>query len=116
MLGVPVADARVLMDPILDAFGVPATVTRPAPDATPVQTTAIWLAPLLEEQLPAGSDLQRREPRRVLAVMRSATLQSLKRQSLIRAPEVQDGPALLWRVDAILHVEYDQWRVAIVAA
>lgn len=110
------ADARVPLALALDAFGLPVTVTRPAPDASPVTTTGVWLAPLLDESLPAGTDLQRREPRRVMAVSRTSELASMKRNSLISAPEELGGTAVLWRVDSLDRVEHDHWRVVLVAA
>lgn len=110
------ADARVPLGLAIDAFGVPVTVTRPDPDTSPVTTTGVWLAPLLDEGLPAGSDLQRREPRRVMAIARTSVLTSMKRNTLISAPEQLDGPTILWRVDSLDRVEFDHWRVVLVVA
>jgi len=110
------ADARVPLALALDAFGLPITVTRSVPGASPVATTGAWLAPLLDEALPAGTDLQRREPRRVMAVSRTSELASLPRNSLVSAPEELGGPAVLWRVDSLYRAEYDHWRVVLVAA
>lgn len=110
------ADARVPLDLAFDAFGLPVTVTRPAPDTSPVATTGVWLAPLLDERLPAGSDLQRREPRRVMAIARTSVLTSMKRNTLVSAPEELGGPDVLWRVDSLDRVEFDHWRVVLVVA
>lgn len=105
------SDYRVPMDPILDAFGVPATVTRPAPDATPVVTTGIWLQPLTETEV--GRDFQRREPRRVLVLARSAVAPPLPIGTLIVAPEVLNGTRYTWRVEGFDEVESDDWRVIV---
>ena len=58
--------------------GVPATVTRPAPDDTAIATRVIWVTPLTEE---VGFDLQRAEPRRI------ASLQGSKPTRLVLALE-----------------------------
>ena len=59
-----------------DAHGVPATVTRPFPDVTPIVTRGIWMTPGLSrpftEAFPRDFALQRREPERVMALQRSA--------------------------------------------
>jgi hypothetical protein len=60
-------DARADFEPLLEAFGVPATVTRPAPDDTPIETTGIWLEPQFLDE-PGGSPFARREAIRVFAV------------------------------------------------
>lgn len=108
-------DARVLMDPILAAFGLPATVTRPAPDHAPVSTTAVWVSPRLEEQLPAGQDMQRGEPRRVLCLPRSA-LSKVPKNTRIVAAEESGGPSKTWRVEGPDRVEHDHWRLLVVEA
>lgn len=95
-------------------LGVPATVTRPFPDETPVTTTAVWLPPPPEEAQPVGTDFRRREPRRLLALPRDAALPSMPRGTVISAPEDPDGAAQLWRVDELALTQYDQWRVLVV--
>lgn len=110
------ADARVPMDLALDAFGVPATVRRAPPNETPLPTTGFWIRPLHEEQLPVGSDLQQREPRRVFVMKKTAAFASLKRGDLIDAPEELDGPVVRWRVDGFDQVDSDCWRPIVVFA
>lgn len=103
------SDFRVPLDPILDAFGVPAIVIRPAPDQAPITTTGVWTRPLFDE-VRVGQDFSKREPRRVLALPRSEVPAPLPRNTLIEAPEVKDGPVRTWRVDSFDQVETDEWR------
>lgn len=95
------------------AHGVAATVTRPAPDGTPVSTTGLWLTTPLEELRPHGLDFQRREPRRVMALPRR-TFDSVPRGSLVSAPERLDGTPTDWRVDGIDQQDADYIRVILV--
>jgi hypothetical protein len=110
-----VSDLRVPLEPLLSAFGVPATVTRPVPDDAPITTTGIWLQPL-EETRPVGADFQRRDPRKVLALPRSA-VPTLPRATLIDAPEELGGAVKTWRVDGFERAtESDLWRATVVMA
>lgn len=108
------SDARVPLDPILDAFGVPATVTRPAPDDDPVATTALWPGRWpLEERHPFGTDLQRRDPRRVLGLPK-ADVPHLPKGTLVVAPEEAGGPTRTWMVDNYeQHQPADLWLVLV---
>ena len=94
-------------------LGVPATVTGPAPDDTPVVTTGIWTTAPLTESAPFGMDLQRRDPRRVLALPRR-TLATVLRGAVIVAPETPDGADLTWVVDGIDKIDGDTIRVVVV--
>jgi hypothetical protein len=82
-------DARVAFEPLLDAFGVPATVTRPAPDNDPIETVGIWLLPHNMDE-PIASGFQRREPVRVFALSKDA-VPTLPRNTRIEAPERAGG-------------------------
>ncbi len=95
-------------------FGVPATVTRPAPDNAPVETTAVWLPDPLDETRPAGTDFQRREPRKVLALRRDAPLPTMPRGTIVAAPEISGGAVKNWRVDELDRTLSDEWRVIVV--
>ena len=98
----------------LAAHGVPATVTRPSPDNAPVALTGIWLTPIAEEQLPAGRDYPRADPRRIFAIPKSA-LTGVPRQTFIDVAE--PGQALRkWRVDGYERADADHWRVVLVPA
>ena len=99
----------------LGAHGVPATVTRPAPDDTPVVTTGIWITTPLEDPQPYGMDFQRAEPRRVMALPRSA-LASLPRETVIVAADTIGGATKTWRVDSLDRTDADVVRVILVAA
>lgn len=103
------SDFRVPLDPILEAFGVPVTVIRPAPDQTPITTTGVWLSPRFDEER-VGSDFTKREPRRVMALPRSDIPPPLPRQTLILASEVSGGTIRTWRVDGFDEVQSDEWR------
>lgn len=106
------ADHRVPVAPLLAAFGVAATVTRPAPDNTPIATTAIWLG-AEEDSQPYGTDFTRREPRRLLTLSRAA-LPTLLRGSLVEAPEVAGGTVQRWRVDGLAQPVDPEWWYALV--
>lgn len=108
-------DARVPFSSLLRAFGLPATVTRPAPDDAPISTSIIWLSPLAEDQ-PYGVDFSRRDPRKVLAVPRSAVV-SMPRGTQISAAETPGSEVRSWRVDELLRpADVDHWRVAVTPA
>lgn len=82
----------------LRAHGVPVTVTRPAPDNTPVETTGIWLAPLNDDR-PVGGDFSRRDPRRLMALPITSALPSAPRGTVIAAREIGATVTANWRVD-----------------
>lgn len=94
-------------------LGVAATVTRPAPDDTPVVTTGIWTTAPLDEARPFGVDFQRRDPRRVLALPRR-TLATVPRGTTISAPEMPGGTAQTWVVDGLDTIDADTIRVVVV--
>lgn len=106
------ADARVPMDVVLEAFGVPAVVTRPAPDNTPISTTVAWLPPLTED-VPAGVEFGRREAIRVLAIDKG-DVATVPRGTTIVAPLELDGDDVTWRVEAVVRVEDDCVRVIVI--
>lgn len=93
------------------AHGVAATVTRPAPDSTPISTTGIWAqtAPL-EDAQPYGTMLQRRDPRRVMAIPR-ADVPTMPIGTTVVAPETIGGTNKTWRVESLERTEGDHWRV-----
>ncbi len=106
------ADARVALDPILAAFGVPATVTRPAPDDTPIETTGIWITPLTLE-VPTGGEFQAAERQYVMALPR-ADVPTVPRGTIVDAPETLGQADARWRADGVERAEYDHHRVRLV--
>lgn len=102
-------DARVPVDVLLEAFGVPATVTRPVPDDTPIITTGIWDANGLTDDVPSGQALTRREERRVMALARSEVPTVPKGTQIVAPPTLGDADQT-WRVDGMIRVDRDlQW-------
>jgi hypothetical protein len=94
------------------AHGVDAIVTRPFPDATPITTRAIWVTPQTEDAL-NGTELQRREPRRVMA-LRKDEVPTVPRGTVIIAPPQGGESDARWRIDGIDRVEADHVRVIVV--
>jgi len=95
------------------AHGVAATVTRPAPDNAPIVTRGVWITIPLEEPRPYGSDFQRREPRRVLALPK-ADVATLPRGSIIVALDRVGGTIKVWRVDGLdPQIVPEQWRAIV---
>lgn len=80
-----------------DIHGVPATITRPAPDETPIVTTGVWTEPLAENQ-PFGTDIRRFDPRLVFMV-RTSAVPDAKKGTLIEAPPRGGGAVQTWIVD-----------------
>lgn len=105
-------DARVPVDVLLDAFGVPATVTRPVPDDTPIETTVVWQTPLTGDA-PSGQEFRRHEPGRILAVDR-AVVPTLPKGTQIVAPLRLGDADVTWRVDATERTDEDLHVVVVV--
>jgi hypothetical protein len=93
-------------------MGVPAVVTRPEPDDTPIETSLIWVASTTIAD-PSGAAFQRREAIRTAAVRRSAVA-TLPRGTRIVAPELQGGVARTWKVEHPDVLEADLIRVVVV--
>lgn len=119
------ADFRVPISVSLDAFGVPATVTRPAPDHAPIATRGFWLSPRRDVD-PFGSSRPKVAPRRVLVLPRTdVTLRdgslapavpSLPSGTRIAAPLQLGGAALAWRFDGLdEEADVDEWRAIVKA-
>lgn len=82
-------DLRPNVSAELEAFGVPATITRKAGGT--VTTTGIWLEPQAES-LPVGHTIADADPMRVFAVPRSEVL-TMSRGDTVAAAEVLGRPA-----------------------
>lgn len=100
------------MDPIFSAFGVPATVTRPAPDDTPIETTVIWSPPDTVES-PGGAVFQRADQRRVLTVRRDE-VPTVPRGTQVVAAERDGDDIQHWRVDGPMRADADLIQVIVV--
>lgn len=118
-------DLRPALDPAMAAFGVPAVITRPAPNDTPVTTTGIWMSTLPganfssgtdNERRPFGTDFQKFDPRRVISVPRTAALPNVPRGSTVLAAEMAGAAATVWKVDGYEHAEADHFRLFVVTA
>lgn len=93
--------------------GLDATVTRPYPDDTAIATRAIWLLPLTEDAVD-GSELQRKEPRRLLALRRDE-VPTVPRGTIVDVPEWGSDVGARWRVDGVDRIDPDHTRVVVVA-
>jgi len=105
-------DLRVPLAPILEAFGLPAIVTRPAPDDTPIETTGVWVA-FTDDEAPTGLAIRRNELRRILVLPRS-DVPTVPHGTTIAAAEVQGGEVFDWRADGTDRVDEDSIRVIVV--
>lgn len=106
-------DARVTVDPIFAAFGVPATVTKG--DADPIETTVVWvpeggMSNRWDVQDASKLEILRARPRRG-AAFRQDEVDALPVGTLIEAAEYLGGPVQRWRVDELNHIEQDLIRV-----
>lgn len=104
----------LVLDINLTTHGVPATVTRPFPDDTPIVTRGIWLT-WDTDAPPTGTEFQRREPRKVLA-LRRLDVPTVPRGTVILAPQKGGDTVQAWRVDGTETVFADHVRVIVVAA
>lgn len=96
---------------LVTVMGVPAVITRPVPDDQSVETTVVWQDHPTDESRPFGAEISRREPRRTLAVPRSA-LSSLPKGSVIVAAERFGGTTKTWVVDGLdTALDPDAFRV-----
>lgn len=94
------------------AHGVPATVTRPSPDNTPIDTRVIWLTNVTDG-VPANLELQRRDPHRVMVLSR-AEVPTVPRGTYVMAPEKAGDATERWRVDGTERVDADVVHVTVV--
>jgi hypothetical protein len=106
------SDLRPEMGTFFDRFGVPVTVTRPAPDDTPIETTGIFVE-VAEMDVPSGLAFQRKEPQRLLALMRTE-VPTVPRGTAVLAPELLGGEVLRWRIDGLERADADHHRVYLI--
>jgi hypothetical protein len=100
----------------LSVHGVPATVTRPAPDDEPIETRGIWISPGTES-VPVGSGFSRKEQQLVLALPRTAfaDVSKLPRGTRIVAvgPDTSAGERT-WQIDGFDGLERDHVRAIVI--
>ncbi len=105
------SDLRPPLGAALAAFGLPATVTLPGEE--PVDTTAIWLGPVLVEV--EGVLVQTSGPQAVLALPRT-DVPTVPRGTLIEAAEIDGGPVRSWSVEAVHAMTVDEVRLIVIPA
>jgi hypothetical protein len=96
-----------------EVHGIDATVTRPAPDDTPIDTRIIWLT--VDTADVPGGPVTRREGLRGMALRRDEA-PTVPRGTEILAPANFGGDPVGWRVDSTLMVFVDHVRVGVLRA
>lgn len=97
-----------------DVLGVDATVTRPWPDDTAIETKIVWVTPgPFLQSMPSEFDLQRKDRRRILA-LRVSDVPTVPRGTRIEVAERHGDDALVWRADGIEYADADHRRVVVV--
>ena len=94
----------------MDMHGVPATVTPPG--EADITTRVIWLSPVVDDN-PAGRELDRREPRRMMAISRT-DVENVPRGTVIAAPEKHGGDSRNWQIDSTESTEPDHFKVIVI--
>lgn len=95
-----------------DHLSVPATVRRPEPDDTPIETEVIWLTDDVSA-IPPGQEFNRRDRRRVLA-LKVADVPTVPYGTRITAALNTDGADDQgWIVDGIDRYEAEHVRVVV---
>lgn len=90
----------------LAAFGVPATVTRPHPDDTPITATLVWMSPEAAGVPASDAPLTRVDPKR-FAALSYAQVPTVPRKTTILAPDTLSGALRAWLVDGTTRVAVD---------
>lgn len=105
------------LDIQFDVLGVPATVTRPWPDDTAIETRGIWVTPGLTrpflEAVPSEFDIQRRDRHRVIA-LKVSDVPTVPKGTRIEMAERDGDDPLTWRVDGTEYADADHRRVVVV--
>jgi hypothetical protein len=103
----------------LDFHGFPVTVTRPAPNDTPIATRGLWLRPLAEAQ-PYGTDWRNAQPRRILVLPKTtlgtgvAAVPTCPRGTTIAAPVKLGDANVNWVAEGDPQpAENDCWYVTV---
>lgn len=104
------------VDANFGVHGVPATVTRPAPENTPVSCTVILRTVQLQERRPFGGDFQKREGRRVMSFQKADFATSLPRGTTVAAPERKGEADKSWVIDSLDRVDPYCWHMVVTLA
>lgn len=92
-------------------LGVPATLTTPS--GAPITTKVTWGREFAEEQ-PSGREMERREPKRVMAIRRSV-VEEIPRGTLINAVGPLGEAATDWQVEGLDRVTRGHFHVIVSA-
>lgn len=103
---------RLATDLAYDAHAVAAVLYLPD-GSPPIKAEGNWLQSI-EDEPPTGREYNTREPRRIMALKRSAVPTQLPRGTIIDAPELIDGTPRRWQVDSFEFVEPHDIRVTLV--
>lgn len=101
------------LDIQFDVLGVSATVTRPLPDDTPIETRGIWVGPGSAGSVPVEFDVRRNDRRRVIA-LKVSEVPTVPKGTRIVMAERSGGAVLTWRVDGTEYADADHRRVIVV--
>jgi hypothetical protein len=105
-------DLRPSFAAAASALGVPAVVTRPYPDDTPIETTGIWI-PAIPTDVPFGMELQRQEPKAQMALP-LADVPTLPSGSKVTAVDILGGTEKQWITDGEVIRHADEVRVYLI--
>jgi hypothetical protein len=94
-------------------LSVPITVTRPAPNDTPVASVGVWLLDMIPS--PEEAVFQKREVRRDMAISRT-DVDVIEKGTTVNAPPRDGGVAVNWTVDSVVAIEANATRVSLVPA
>lgn len=96
----------------LAVHGLPAIVTRPAPNDAPIPTSVIWLTTDFVD-MPQGGEFTRSTPRRVMVLSRT-DVPELPLETIVQAPERPGLDPTRWRVTDYAGLRADTHRVLVV--
>ncbi len=102
------------IEAMVSVGGVPATVTRPAPDDTPIATSVLWITSSTDDA-PTGSEFTRREVHEVVGLLK-ADVPTLPRKTRIVAARQPGEASRTWFVDRVVVDEPDLWRALVAPA
>lgn len=103
-----IGEVRALaLDINFEVHGLDVTVTRPAPDDTPIETRGIWMTVSTQDN--AGGPFTRREGIKVMAFRRDE-VSTVPEGTEVLAAEEFGGDVIGWRTDGTSQVFVDHVR------